>query len=160
MVTTCFGRAWPSSGHNVDVLHKWENHNCMSGWFAAAIWVAANQPDIQLWFSHLCTTSTLWPEDGQARPKHIVTIAAINTIPRQLCFWRTLLPFFNICKHNGDDVSEDTKEFYFDTGLLSYVFSLWKDVCGMFRISIISGFCHGVNEVLALLGFYKLLICS
>jgi hypothetical protein len=22
MVTTCFGRAWPSSGHNVDVLHK------------------------------------------------------------------------------------------------------------------------------------------
>jgi hypothetical protein len=22
MVTTCFGRAWPSSGHNGDVLHK------------------------------------------------------------------------------------------------------------------------------------------
>jgi hypothetical protein len=22
MVTTCFGPAWPSSGHNVDVLHK------------------------------------------------------------------------------------------------------------------------------------------
>jgi hypothetical protein len=22
MVTTCFGRAWPSSGHNVDVVHK------------------------------------------------------------------------------------------------------------------------------------------
>jgi hypothetical protein len=22
IVTTCFGRAWPSSGHNVDVVHK------------------------------------------------------------------------------------------------------------------------------------------
>jgi hypothetical protein len=46
-------------------------------------------------YSHLCTTSTLWPEDGQARPKHVVAIAAINRIPRQLCFWRTLLPSFN-----------------------------------------------------------------
>jgi hypothetical protein len=57
---------------------------------------APKQPDIQLCFSHLCTTSTLWPEDGQARPKHVVTIAAINTIPRQLCFWRTLLLSFNV----------------------------------------------------------------
>jgi hypothetical protein len=61
---------------------------------------AANQPDIQLCFSNLCTTSTLWPEDGQnivtwRWPKHVVTIPAINTIPRQLCFWRTLLPSFN-----------------------------------------------------------------
>jgi hypothetical protein len=22
IVTTCFGRAWPFSGHNVDVMHK------------------------------------------------------------------------------------------------------------------------------------------
>jgi hypothetical protein len=49
----------------------------------------------------------LWPEDGQARPKHAVTIAAINTIPRQLCFWRTLLHTFDIQKHNGDDEPED-----------------------------------------------------
>jgi hypothetical protein len=56
---------------------------------------AANQPDIQSWFSHLCKTSTLWPEDGQARPKHVVAIASINTISRQLCFWRNLLPSFN-----------------------------------------------------------------
>jgi hypothetical protein len=68
---------------------------------------AANQPDIQLCFSHLCTTSTLWPEDGQARPKHVVAIAAINRITRELCFWRTLLPSFNIRKHNGDDEPED-----------------------------------------------------
>jgi hypothetical protein len=46
-------------------------------------------------FYHLCMTSTLWPEDGQVRPKHVVTIAAINTKPRQLCFWRTPLPSFN-----------------------------------------------------------------
>jgi hypothetical protein len=24
IVTTCFGRAWPSSGHNVEVMHKRE----------------------------------------------------------------------------------------------------------------------------------------
>jgi len=30
------------------------------------------------------------------------------------------------------------------------------DVCRMFRISMISGFCCGVNEVVALLGFYEL----
>jgi hypothetical protein len=40
-------------------------------------------------------TSTLWSDDGQARPKHVVTIAAINTKPRQLCFWRTPPPSFN-----------------------------------------------------------------
>jgi hypothetical protein len=40
-------------------------------------------------------TSTLWPEDGQARPKHVVTITVINTKPRQLCFWQTPLPSFN-----------------------------------------------------------------
>jgi hypothetical protein len=62
---------------------------------------------MQLWFSNLCKTSTLWPEDGQARPKHVVTIAAINTIQRQLCFWRTLLPSFNIRKHNGDYEPEE-----------------------------------------------------
>jgi hypothetical protein len=56
---------------------------------------AANQPDIQWCFSHLCTTSKLWPEDGQARPKHVVAVAAINRITRQLRFWRTLLPSFN-----------------------------------------------------------------
>jgi hypothetical protein len=70
---------------------------------------AENQPDIQLCFSHLCTTWTLWPEVGQARPKHVVAIAAINTIPRQLCFWRTLLPSFNTRKHNGDVEPEDSK---------------------------------------------------
>jgi hypothetical protein len=47
---------------------------------------AANQPDIQSCFSHLCTNITLWPEDGQARPKHVVAIAAINRITRQLWF--------------------------------------------------------------------------
>jgi hypothetical protein len=50
---------------------------------------------------------TLWPDDCQARPKYVVAIAAINTLPRQLCFWRTLLPSFNIRKHNGDDETED-----------------------------------------------------
>jgi hypothetical protein len=39
IATTCFGRAWPSSGHIVDVVHKWEKHDCMSGWFSAAVWV-------------------------------------------------------------------------------------------------------------------------
>jgi hypothetical protein len=38
IVTTCFGRAWPPSGHNVDV-YKWEKTHCMSGWFAAAVWL-------------------------------------------------------------------------------------------------------------------------
>jgi hypothetical protein len=28
----------------------------------------------------------IWPEDGQARPKHVVIIKAINTILGQLCF--------------------------------------------------------------------------
>jgi hypothetical protein len=62
-------------------------------------------------FYHLYT-STLWPEDGQAWPKHVVTIAAINRITRQLCFWRTLLPSFNISKHNGDDEPEDYMFFW------------------------------------------------
>jgi hypothetical protein len=51
----------------------------------------------------------LWPEDGQARPKHVVAIAAINAIPRQLCFWGILLPTFDIPKHKGDDEPEDCR---------------------------------------------------
>jgi hypothetical protein len=45
-------------------------------------------------FSSFVYNVNLWPEDGQARPKHVVTNAAINTKPRQLCFWRTLLTTF------------------------------------------------------------------
>jgi hypothetical protein len=46
IATTCFGRAWPSSGHNVDVVHKWEKHDCMSGWFAAVVWVG----EVRCWW--------------------------------------------------------------------------------------------------------------
>jgi hypothetical protein len=121
IATTCFGCAWPSSGHNVDA-YKWEKHDCMSGWFAAAVWVGEVRCG---WGSRgegfcglrMCRilsgvdathlyASTLWPEDGQARPKHVVAIAAINRTTRQLCFWQTLLPSFNIRKHNGDDEPE------------------------------------------------------
>jgi hypothetical protein len=49
-----------------------------------------------VFFSSFVYNVNLWPEDGQARPKHVVTIAAINTKPRQLCFWRSLLPAFDI----------------------------------------------------------------
>jgi hypothetical protein len=158
MVTTCFGHAWPSSGHKLMLYTNEKKHNCMSGWFAAAVWVgevrcgwgssvvdfcgmrmcrilhirspqkpsplephphrtsptqtaAANQPDIQWCFSHLCSASTLWPEDCQARPKNVVAIAAINRIKWQLCFWRTPLPSFNKRKHNGDDEPEDLFRF-------------------------------------------------
>jgi hypothetical protein len=86
---------------------------------------AANQPDIQLCFSHLCTTPTLWPEDGQARPKHVVAIAAINRITRQLCFWRTLLPSFNIRKHNGDDEPEDYSAHLFTFGVLQKIIMIF-----------------------------------
>jgi hypothetical protein len=43
IATTCFSRAWPSSGHDVGVVHKWEKHNCILGWFAAAVWVGEVQ---------------------------------------------------------------------------------------------------------------------
>jgi hypothetical protein len=69
-------------------------------------------------FSHLCKTSTLWPEDGQARPKHVVTIAAINTKSRQLCFGRTPLPSFNVRKHNRDDEPEDAEDLLNFQGVL------------------------------------------
>jgi hypothetical protein len=115
IATICFGRAWPSSGHNVDVVHKWEKktHNCTSGWFAAAVWVEEvwcgwgssvegfcglrmcrilSGVDEEVFGRHYCRLAS---EDGQAWPKHVVAIVAINTIPRKLCFWRTLLPSFN-----------------------------------------------------------------
>jgi hypothetical protein len=104
IVTTCFGRVASTPDR---ILHipspqkpsPLEPHPHRTSPTQTA---AANQPDIQSCFSHLCTTSTLRPEDGQARPKHVVTIAEINTIPRQLCFWRTLLPSFlyNYCLKN------------------------------------------------------------
>jgi hypothetical protein len=50
-----------------------------------------------VFFSSFVYNVNLWPEDGQARLKHIVTIAAINTKPRQLFltdpisyFWYTV----------------------------------------------------------------------
>jgi hypothetical protein len=133
IATTCFGRAWPSSGHVVDV-YKWEKTRFCLVWTplsgvhtrqnsthpqpAEALTAGtsptpdfsysnrSSEPPRHRVFSHLYT-STCWPEDGQARPKHVVAIAAINRITRQLCFWRTLLPSFNIRKHNGDDEPED-----------------------------------------------------
>jgi hypothetical protein len=111
IVTTCFGRAcWCRAQMR-------KKHNCMSGSFATAVWVGEVRCGwgssvegfygLRMWssseparhtiviFSHLCTASTLWPADDPARPKHVVAIAAINTITRQLYFWRTLLPCFN-----------------------------------------------------------------
>jgi hypothetical protein len=40
-----------------------------------------------VFFSSFVYKVNLWPEDGQARPKHVVTTATINTKPIQLCFW-------------------------------------------------------------------------
>jgi hypothetical protein len=56
-------------------------------------------------FSPLCTT--LRPEDGRARPKHVVTIG--NKIQNQdsFVFRRTPPPSFDLHKHNGDDEPED-----------------------------------------------------
>jgi hypothetical protein len=56
-------------------------------------------------FSPLCTT--LRPEDGRARPKHVVTIG--NKIQNQdsCVFRRTPPPSFDLHKHNGDDEPED-----------------------------------------------------
>jgi hypothetical protein len=64
-----------------------------------------------VFFSSFVYNVNFWPEDGQARPKHVVTIAAINTKPRRLCFWRSLLPTFDIHKHNGDDEPEGYHSF-------------------------------------------------
>jgi hypothetical protein len=67
---------------------------------------AANQLDIEscfFSFLHINIVTWRWP----SRPKHVVAIAKINRITRQLCFWRTLFLSFNIRKHNGDDEPED-----------------------------------------------------
>jgi hypothetical protein len=50
---------------------------------------------------------TLRPEDGRARPKHVVTIG--NKIQNQdsCVFRRTPTPSFDLHKHNGDDEPED-----------------------------------------------------
>jgi hypothetical protein len=58
-LTPCFGLARPSSGRNV--VHNGEKiHNCL---YTGLLCI----------FSPLCTT--LRPEDGRARPKHVVKSA-------------------------------------------------------------------------------------
>jgi hypothetical protein len=52
--------------------------------------------------------------------KHGRNTAAINRITSQLCFWRTLLPSFNICKHNGDDEPEDVTFALFPWEICSF----------------------------------------
>jgi hypothetical protein len=151
MVTTCFGRAWPSSGHNVDV-HKWEKkHDFMSGWFAAAVWVGevrcgwgstplvastphrilhirspqkpsplephphrtstqtatANQPDKQscfFSFVHINIVTWRWPSAAETCSHHRRNKYNTKTV---VFFDGTLLPPFNIRKHNRDDEPED-----------------------------------------------------
>jgi hypothetical protein len=68
-----------------------------SRWTLYTYCIYVNPMYIQLcFFSSFVYNVNLWPEDGQAQPKHFVTIAAINTKPRQLCFWRILLPTLTI----------------------------------------------------------------
>jgi hypothetical protein len=188
MVTTCFGRAWPSSGHNVDVIHKWEKTQLYvyrryimdkeisllqsiasdmllsGGWFwicglevrgdgcfvrccsldefrwtlvscdgrfcrkygllgllRYSWWLLRGVVHVwpilcltgqgacawQLYRSVECRAGSLLPRRDRRVVFNVVTISAINTKSRQLCFWRTLLPSFNIHKHNGDDEPEE-----------------------------------------------------
>jgi hypothetical protein len=82
IVTTCFGLARPFSGHNV--VHK-----------GLVLYFIADcdymfRPLSAIFRSHC---RTLRPEDGRARPKHVVTI--VNKIQNQdSCVFRRTPPTF------------------------------------------------------------------
>jgi hypothetical protein len=65
---------------------------------------------LQLTLEHTPLFTTVRPEDGQARPKHVVTFD--NKIQNQdsCVFRQTPLPSFDVHKHNGDDEPEDKPE--------------------------------------------------